>query len=114
MHFNMIEPDSSCCNSEYLCGENEGDCDTDSQCKDGLRCGMDNCGDGWPDSTWDCCSRCNSQAKRSDCCNAEYPCLENEGDCDSDDDCDSGLFCGENNCGKDWPGSTWDCCTSSK
>ena len=54
MHFNMIEPDSSCCNSEYLCGENEGDCDTDSQCKDGLRCGIDNCGDGWPDSTWDC------------------------------------------------------------
>ena len=34
---------NSCCTTTNKCGENEGDCDTDSQCKEGLKCGTDNC-----------------------------------------------------------------------
>ena len=30
-------------NSNYQCGENEGDCDNDSDCQANLTCGTDNC-----------------------------------------------------------------------
>ena len=33
----------SCCTTTNKCGEDEGDCDIDSDCKDGLQCGTDNC-----------------------------------------------------------------------
>ena len=36
------------------CGENEGDCDKDSHCKSGLKCGNNNCPSGFP-SSFDCC-----------------------------------------------------------
>merc|ERR1712183_136879 len=46
-----------CCSSTYQCGENEGDCDDDSQCKPGLVCGEDNCNsiDSRFASHADCC-----------------------------------------------------------
>ena len=34
------------------------------------------------------------------CCTPERKCSENEGHCNSDDDCKPGLSCGENNCRK--------------
>jgi len=44
----------SCCH-DGICGENEGDCDKDHDCVDGLACGEDNCvGDSFQD-TDDCC-----------------------------------------------------------
>ena len=44
-----------CCNNKpEKCGENEGDCDDDSHCKPGLKCGKDNCPSGFP-SDYDCC-----------------------------------------------------------
>ena len=47
-----------CCKKENRCGENEGDCDSDEDCSNGLTCGNDNCkainGFGW-DITDDCC-----------------------------------------------------------
>ena len=47
--------DKSCCNKKAeKCGENEGDCDKDSHCKAGLKCGTDNCPSGFP-SDYDCC-----------------------------------------------------------
>ena len=34
----------SCCNFlPEKCGENEGECDSDADCKAGLSCGIDNC-----------------------------------------------------------------------
>ena len=33
-----------------------------------------------------------------DCCSPSIPCDEGEGDCDSDEECKSGLICGHNNC----------------
>ena len=42
-------------------------------------------------------------------------CSENEGDCDSHDDCQDGLLCGSNNCPVSLGyGSEVDCCTKGK
>ena len=50
------------------------------------------------------------------CCLPNIPCTEAEGDCDTDNDCGSGLLCGHNNCpltpwnlSSKW-GVTDDCC----
>ena len=46
-----------------------------------------------------------------DCCGSgNYKCLAGEGDCDSDSDCASGLFCGTNNCQGPNFDSGDDCC----
>ena len=37
------------------------------------------------------------------------PCRENEGDCDSDEDCFGDLLCGSNNCQSNFPHDA-DCC----
>ena len=34
---------NTCCTPNNKCGELEGDCDRDSDCDDGLMCGIDNC-----------------------------------------------------------------------
>ena len=44
----------SCCSSSSLCGEGEGDCDSDTHCFGNLKCGSDNC-IGFESSTADCC-----------------------------------------------------------
>ena len=48
----------NCCTSATPCGQDEGDCDSDADCRAGLICGTDNCpvkeGLEW-DSTDDCC-----------------------------------------------------------
>ena len=48
----------SCCTEDNKCGEQEGDCDKDSDCLDGLKCGENNCasksGSEW-DAGDDCC-----------------------------------------------------------
>ena len=45
---------NGCCTSKTPCVAGEGDCDSDSQCAKGLKCGKDNCGKGFP--KWaDCC-----------------------------------------------------------
>ena len=47
--------DWSCCKSSNPCRENEGDCDTDSDCLGELVCGTNNCPSGFPASEYDCC-----------------------------------------------------------
>jgi hypothetical protein len=48
----------SCCTPDNKCEEDEGDCDADTDCVEGLKCGNRNCiqksGLQW-DSTDDCC-----------------------------------------------------------
>ena len=59
-------------------------------------------------------SPCNggSLSQRIDCCTPEKPCDLNHGDCDTNEDCKGGLFCGNNNCGEDFTWSGADCCTN--
>ena len=49
----------SCCSSANKCEENQGDCDEDTDCKDGLICGINNCKDihglNFPEDSADCC-----------------------------------------------------------
>merc|ERR1711917_182378 len=47
--------DDCCGNAGYLCGDNEGDCDWDSDCKSGYYCGSNNCAGIKFDSSDDCC-----------------------------------------------------------
>ena len=49
----------SCCTNDNKCGEAEGDCDSDSDCLDGLKCGYDNCQPAWTGMEWD---------ETDDCC----------------------------------------------
>jgi hypothetical protein len=44
---------------------------------------------------------CESSQCQGDFCNIECPCAEGEGDCDADDECASGLVCGQDN-GPEW------------
>ena len=42
-----------CCNSEYMCGHNQGNCKTDTDCQNGLTC-ESTCPFGFPEG-YKCC-----------------------------------------------------------
>lgn len=51
-----------CCQSNgYKCGKGEGHCRNDGECADGLVCGTDNCGAGFPSIYFDCCQSTEGQ-----------------------------------------------------
>ena len=55
--------DENFCKTEYPCWSDEGDCDTDDECLDGLDCGSNNCPASLSfDSETDCC-KSQSQLK---------------------------------------------------
>ena len=80
------------CTSENPCGTDEGDCDTHNECQDGLFCRSNNCPDylGFH-SEFDCCY-VPTVGDEHFCTNAN-PCAVNEGDCDSNNQCKTNLFC---------------------
>ena len=96
------------------CSENEGNCDSNDECQDGLYCGSNNCPASLSfDSEVDCCYQ--PTLGDEDFCASGIPCGEGEGDCDSNSECQSNHFCGSNNClaslGFD---SEIDCCSSTQ
>ena len=83
---------SSYCSSSCPCGDGEGDCDNDSQCKDGLVCkqqsGTDFCVSSGNDNG------CHIYSPgHSSYCSSSCPCDKGEGDCDNDSQCKDGLVC---------------------
>ena len=76
------------------CGEDQGDCDHDSHCKENHKCGAENCRSslGFA-SFYDCC-----YSIEEDGCTIQIPCGDYQGDCDFDGQCLDGLVCGLNNC----------------
>merc|ERR1712168_643028 len=107
--------DSGCCEPHTPCDKDEGDCDSDWDCKGALYCGGDNCVKSWRHPTFDvlddCCYGTYTCKGYDDCCgNAGYKCGSGEGDCDWDSDCKSGYYCGSNNCWGPLFDSTDDCC----
>ena len=52
----VCDGEDSCCTESNQCGVNEGDCDSDVDCKGDLVCGIDNCNGPNFDSTDDCCT----------------------------------------------------------
>ena len=82
------------CMDSKPCGEDEGDCDHDGQCKENHKCGSDNCRSSLGmESFYDCC-----YSLEEDFCTLENPCGLDQGDCDSNVVCLDGLVCGLNNC----------------
>ena len=55
-----VDSSWGCCTSDNPCNAGEGDCDSDSECIDGLYCGKDNCPSGFP-SGLDCCTPNNGE-----------------------------------------------------
>ena len=83
----------------HSCSEHEGDCESRNvnQCRKGLKCGSNNCPASFGfDNHTDCCY--DAIVGSEDFCTMDEPCKVDEGDCDSDDECESHLFCGSNNC----------------
>ena len=81
----------------HSCSELEGDCDFDDQCQGSLRCGSNNCPASFGfDAHIDCCYV--ATVGEEDFCTTDDPCVAGEGDCDFNDECQSNLFCGSNNC----------------
>ena len=96
MNFHEIIGNFGNCTSKNPCGEDEGDCNNDSQCKEGNKCGTSNCRDSLGFHIQiDCC-----YSIEEDFCTLENPCSVDEGDCDSHDVCQGSLVCGLNNCPK--------------
>ena len=113
--------DWSCCSETNKCSVGRGDCDSDSHCQAGLKCGKDNCvkfSYDFPSSGYDCCYDPNNYPKcgpgNADwaCCSETNKCGEGLGDCDSDSQCEEGLKCGKDNCHDygTFPSSSYDCC----
>ena len=98
------------CACKQSCSENEGDCDFNYQCQDGHRCGSNNCPDSYGfDINTDCCYV--PIVGDEHFCSVEYPCGADDGDCDFDEECQSELFCGSNNCPNSLGvSSLLDCC----
>ena len=80
------------CTPENPCVIDKGDCDTHDECQDDLSCGSNNCPDylGFH-SEFDCCY-VPTVGDEHFCTNAN-PCAVNEGDCDSNNQCKTNLFC---------------------
>merc|ERR1711990_461612 len=59
--------DWNCCTRENPCNKGEGDCDNDSECKPGLKCGYNNCIYSWSGSHHlaDCCTSAYSGRQMS-------------------------------------------------
>ena len=57
-------------------------------------------------------SKCQGRSADWSCCTSDSPCKEDEGDCDKNSDCESGLVCGTDNCPfkSDFPSPGYDCC----
>lgn len=90
---------SFCSASGYRCSSGEGDCDTDADCMPNLVCAHD-VGDmyGLP-GLWDVCvlPGCpvytTTPPGSNYCGHPGCKCSEGEGDCDSDAQCTTGLYC---------------------
>jgi len=115
-----LSGDWSYCSGLHKCDEGEGDCDDDSHCKAGLKCGNNNCRSFFSKahSSADCCEKdkgvkpgIGSSADWNFCTSAK-PCDEGYGDCDNNSHCKSGLTCGNNNCKTFHPNAlaSADCC----
>ena len=96
------------------CFENEGYCDNHHHCQDGLLCGSNNCPASLGfHSEVDCCYQ--PTLGDEDFCTTAITCGENEGDCDSNIECQSNHFCGSNNCPASLDfNSEIDCCSSTQ
>jgi len=94
-----LEGDWDYCRFCGPCEENQGDCDSDEECRIGLAC-VDDIGDqfGWPPGV-DVCrvnQECPDLLGDNSYCSVCGPCEEGQGDCDNNNECREGLICVNN------------------
>ena len=96
------------------CSENEGPCTSPGDCLGDVRCGSNNCPTYLDfEQGLDCCYKSNIGDELF--CNSEYACGQDEGDCDANNECKIGHFCGSNNCLASLGfGDEVDCCSSTE
>ena len=89
--------DINFCQPDHICEENQGDCDSNLDCRGVLACGNANCPHTFgTNSTFDCCYKpINGDLNY---CQEDHQCGQEEGDCDNDNECQNGLACGSSNC----------------
>ena len=101
-HSNAADPyDWAYCSETHPCDEGEGDCDNDRECDGSLVCGKNNCNTDFDldydvSVNMDCCRQ--PRVMDWEWCSSDNKCGHGEGDCDSDDECETGTTCGTNNC----------------
>jgi len=104
------------CTSYWPCNVGVADCDSDSECKEGLFCFQRSKNETWPGydlsavpDDYDVCV----QDPAKDIvginygvagCTSYWPCNDGVADCDSDSECKEGLFCFQRSNGETWPG----------
>ncbi len=113
--FDASKPNQSHCTGQCPCNAGEGDCDSDGQCAQGT-CVQDNGATYGLPADWDACA-CpvfSTSAPSPNFCSANNcgTCMEGEGDCDSNAECDPGLFCIRAGAAYGLPG-TYDVCTAA-
>ena len=80
------------CTSQNPCGTDQGDCDTHDECQIGLVCGSNNCPVSLGlHSEFDCCYVPTIGDEHF--CTNNNPCAIDEGDCDSNNECQTNLIC---------------------
>ena len=78
------------------CDVGEGDCDSTSECESGLQCSRDIGARYGFQANYDVCEATPNNVGHVEFCQDEGPCNVGEGDCDSTNECESGLQCSWN------------------
>ena len=82
------------CSDTNPCGQGQGDCDSNSECRDGLQCLNRDFGVLYGfDPLVDVCEVPGTRRGNFDYCAVAGPCPAGAGDCDNDTECLSGLSC---------------------
>ena len=80
------------CTTNHPCNIDEGDCDSHEVCQNNLVCGLDNCPESLGhDPDVDCCYK--ATVGDEDFCTTDNPCGPDEGDCDSNKECQTNHIC---------------------
>ena len=84
--------DEHFCTTANPCGQEEGDCDFHEECQGNLTCGSVNCPASLGfDLDTDCCYQI--VVGDEDFCTTVNPCGQDEGDCNSNEECQTGFEC---------------------
>lgn len=116
--YNVVyEESGGCGDGDTLCGDGEGDCNSDDECEGGLVCTQRSADDpatnGYyfsnsdevnnVDRAWDYCEKKQLEMKGADECNPGSDgigdCADGVGDCDSDEGCAGNLVCHQREAG---------------
>jgi hypothetical protein len=97
--FDRSQPNAALCSPACPCDVGEGGCRKNDDCLTGICSPLAGARFALPSDYGVCttsfCAPVNPQAPDAAACTPQCPCPEGWGDCDSNTDCHSGLFCGD-------------------